>query len=292
MDDGTNEATLDAAIKAARYHSAGFTVYPQLGKIKAGDELLSLSLINMKVLLVLLKSSGGVVSRAELFKRVWGKQIVSDDALTRCISDIRSLLGKYNNETLIETLPKRGYCWLANVTELDDSDEGCSELVVTREQYLSWIIVSIVLVLFIFTTVSWYLSEKKPLPYVQIALIPIQVSNINQQVLATDLEGVLRENLLKTKSLRFLSDRAMNGNLLNPYPYLARELGTQWIIEGQIRQQQDEVRVSLSLVDARSGLVVYATHTEIQGNVLGVDLISAGFIAGITERLSLSNVSD
>ncbi|MEE9319739.1 MAG: winged helix-turn-helix domain-containing protein [Granulosicoccus sp.] len=49
-----------------------------------------------------------VVSRQELFDNVWGKVSVTDDSLTKCISEIRGVLSDSERD-LLKTFPKRGY---------------------------------------------------------------------------------------------------------------------------------------------------------------------------------------
>ncbi len=63
--------------------------------------------VNMRVLVTLIKQQGKVVSRSELFDTVWENQFVSDDVLTRCISDLRALLAKHDtSQKWIETVPQ------------------------------------------------------------------------------------------------------------------------------------------------------------------------------------------
>lgn len=70
----------------------------------------------MAVLLCLAERAGEVVSRQTLYDAVWGKTIVSDQALTNCISELRQALGDDRAKPgYIETVPKRGYRLVALV---------------------------------------------------------------------------------------------------------------------------------------------------------------------------------
>ena len=64
----------------------------------------------MNVLLELAKHEGRVVSRDTLIEQCWMGLSVSDDALTRCVSRLRTLLRETDGAVRIETIPKRGYC--------------------------------------------------------------------------------------------------------------------------------------------------------------------------------------
>src|SRR6516164_469843 len=59
-----------------------------------------------------------VISKDELIKAVWPNVIVTDESLTRCISDVRHALGDASQQ-IIETVPKRGYLLDLEVSVLD-----------------------------------------------------------------------------------------------------------------------------------------------------------------------------
>ncbi len=66
-----------------------------------------------QVLAVLVQHRGRVVSRQALFDSVWPGQFVVDQALTRCISQIRSALNDKHPHSYLQTLHKRGYRLIA-----------------------------------------------------------------------------------------------------------------------------------------------------------------------------------
>ena len=59
-----------------------------------------------------------VISKDELIKAVWPNVIVTDESLTRCISDVRHALGDASQQ-IIKTVPKRGYLLDLEVSILD-----------------------------------------------------------------------------------------------------------------------------------------------------------------------------
>jgi DNA-binding winged helix-turn-helix (wHTH) protein len=67
----------------------------------------------MQVLVHLARHAGQVVPREELVSRLWPGTVVTDDALTRCIYELRRQLsqagGSERYRAMLETLPKRGY---------------------------------------------------------------------------------------------------------------------------------------------------------------------------------------
>src|SRR6201988_3185688 len=76
----------------------------------------------MKLLEILLERPGEVVTREELRSRVWPAESFGDfdQALNIAIGKLRSALGDAaENPRFIETLPKRGYRFIADVSVLD-----------------------------------------------------------------------------------------------------------------------------------------------------------------------------
>ena len=69
-----------------------------------------------QVVKYLAERAGRVVSREELHEAVWPDVAVTDDALNHCISEARRALGA-DGQTLIETLPRRGYLLAVATTE-------------------------------------------------------------------------------------------------------------------------------------------------------------------------------
>jgi TolB-like protein/DNA-binding winged helix-turn-helix (wHTH) protein/Flp pilus assembly protein TadD len=73
------------------------------------------------VLLALVENSGHIVGKDELMKKVWGDTFVEEANLTVNISALRKVLHEDSHEPqFIETIPKRGYRFIAPVAELSD----------------------------------------------------------------------------------------------------------------------------------------------------------------------------
>ena len=71
------------------------------------------------LLLLLVKQSGQMVGRDELMERIWPGTFVEDNRLSDNISTLRKFLGdRTRNPQFIETIPKHGYRFLADVREV------------------------------------------------------------------------------------------------------------------------------------------------------------------------------
>ena len=83
-------------------------------------------------LLVLLENSGHLIEKDEFMNRLWPDTFVGEDALARNISILRKALGETSDsQTLIATVPTRGYRFVASVREVgqpgDAAEKGVAE---------------------------------------------------------------------------------------------------------------------------------------------------------------------
>lgn len=90
-------------------------VEPRQNRLVHGDVEAHLESRVMDVLVCLAERAGEVVSRETLNAQVWGNVVVTDQAVTNCISELRRHLGDGPTNRIIETIPKRGYRLAATV---------------------------------------------------------------------------------------------------------------------------------------------------------------------------------
>ncbi len=88
-------------------------VDPARGTILRGSTESRLEPRLMDLLLLFAASEGRVVSKEEIIRGVWNGRVIGDDTLASAISRLRSALGESKDRRFIETLPKRGYRFVA-----------------------------------------------------------------------------------------------------------------------------------------------------------------------------------
>ena len=85
-------------------------------RVIKGVEARSLPPRAFDVLIYLVEHRGRVVEKQEMFEAVWDEAFVTDNALTRAVKDIRRAIGDdASSPRFIETIPKRGYRFVAEV---------------------------------------------------------------------------------------------------------------------------------------------------------------------------------
>jgi DNA-binding winged helix-turn-helix (wHTH) protein/TolB-like protein len=83
------------------------------------DEVVKLMPKTIETLLILTQRKGQVVGKEELLQALWPDVVVEENNLSQHISALRKALGQDNNgNKFIETVPRRGYRFVAEVREV------------------------------------------------------------------------------------------------------------------------------------------------------------------------------
>jgi Tol biopolymer transport system component/DNA-binding winged helix-turn-helix (wHTH) protein len=77
-----------------------------------------------ETLMALVENGGHVIDKDKLIKKVWPNTFVEEVNLAKNISCLRKILGGEQSEQYIETIPKRGYRFVARVREVWDEEAG------------------------------------------------------------------------------------------------------------------------------------------------------------------------
>jgi len=106
-----------------------WTVEPRLNKLSSNGKTVHLEPKVMQVL-VCLAEAGDVVSKEKLMGTVWPDTFVTDDVLTRSISELRKAFADdARNPQFIQTIPKGGYRLMVPVNGKPDGAAGAAATV-------------------------------------------------------------------------------------------------------------------------------------------------------------------
>jgi len=104
------------------YEFGPFRVDARERRLLRDGEVVPLTPKVFDVLLVLVQNSGHILSRDEVMKLVWPHTVVEEGNIARNISTLRNALGERPREHhYIETIPWRGYRFVASVKEVHDA---------------------------------------------------------------------------------------------------------------------------------------------------------------------------
>ncbi|MGC2235067.1 MAG: winged helix-turn-helix domain-containing protein [Pyrinomonadaceae bacterium] len=100
----------------------------------AGDEFVNLAPKVLQTLTLLVENRGRVISKDEFFEKIWADTFVEDNALSFNISQLRKTLAKFDEGTnFVETIPKRGFRFVADVREIS-VEENETEIFINRRR--------------------------------------------------------------------------------------------------------------------------------------------------------------
>ncbi|MBC7909663.1 MAG: winged helix-turn-helix domain-containing protein [Pyrinomonadaceae bacterium] len=96
-------------------------------------EVISMTPKVFDTLLLLVENSGHVMGKEELIEKLWPDTFVEEGNLTQNISRLRKLLGEGEKESrYIQTLPRRGYRFVAQVREITEDEEQADQFILRK----------------------------------------------------------------------------------------------------------------------------------------------------------------
>jgi TolB-like protein/DNA-binding winged helix-turn-helix (wHTH) protein/Tfp pilus assembly protein PilF len=238
----------------------------------------------LDLLLHLLQARERLVTKEELLDQVWRGVHVGESTLTRAVSLARAALGDSAHEQrVIETVPGRGYRWKAELqaqeaagaprARADPASRGA------RRMLAAALGVPLALLALAFASwprpLGWLLAlSGAAVPPVAPALpaepsvVVLPFRDLSPEGDGVHLaEGItedLTAALLRFPAL-FVISRASAYTYEGagvPIEAIARELGVRYAVEGSLRRSGERVVVTARLVEAASGLHVWADRIE------------------------------
>jgi TolB-like protein len=89
-----------------------------------------------------------------------------------------------------------------------------------------------------------------------VAVLPTQ-AEASQRELAARIEAQISAYLIRLDRVALLSRTAIESRPSNPFPYFYYEFGARWLVESELRLRSGQISLSIALVDARTGIVLF-----------------------------------
>src|SRR4051794_10722797 len=100
------------------YGFADFRLEPGERRLWRGEASVALTPKTFDLLLFLVEHEGRLLRKNDLLSAVWPDSAVEENNLTVAVSALRKALGESEARRFIETVPKKGYRFIAQVTDL------------------------------------------------------------------------------------------------------------------------------------------------------------------------------
>jgi TolB-like protein/DNA-binding winged helix-turn-helix (wHTH) protein/Tfp pilus assembly protein PilF len=236
-----------------------------------------------RVLTMLLARPGEVVTREQLQSRLWPADtyVGFDEGLNTAIRKLRVAFDdSADNPRFIETLPRRGYRFLAPVHDAVEPARTISPSVAAGEprsgpaRRKRWMVAAAALLVLVVASVTYLRrpnSSTVTAPKrVMLAVLPFQnMSNDPQQdyfsdglteETITDLGQLSPEHLGVIARTSAMAYKHTNKTISQ----IGRELGVDYILEGSIRREGGEARVSAQLIRVSDQTHLWAQNYQRQ----------------------------
>jgi TolB-like protein/tetratricopeptide (TPR) repeat protein len=202
------------------------------GSLKRGSTPIPLTPKQFDLLIALVESAGRLVEKDVLLRAVWPDVAVEEGNLTKGVFGLRQALGEDGGSPYIETVPRRGYRFVAPVIRL--ASPPSSEV-----------------------------SGKRDIPAENsVAVMPFADMSAarDQEFFCEGMAEEIINALGRVSGLRVASatsssrfkGRAVDARAIGP------ELGVSWLLEGSVRKAGDTVRIAVQLVRAGDGFAAWS----------------------------------
>ena len=295
------------AAQSRTYRFAAFELDLRSGELLKEGRRLRLQEQPFQVLRLLIANAGEVVTREELRQQLWpeGAFVDFDHGLNKAVNRLRELLSdSAERPRYIETLPRRGYRFIAPVELAEDAHvlSGMPSVATIAPAALSkatskprkrplWVAVSCAAVLVV-SGLAWYAHNRsaQPTPVQSIVVLPLEnlSGDASQEYFADGLTEALITDLGKIGELRVISrTSAMHyKGTRRTLPEIARELNVDAVIEGAVLRSGDRVRITAQLVRAASDQHLWAE--EFQGEVRDVLALQSQVARAIAAQIRVT----
>lgn len=273
-----------------RYEFGSFRLIPAERQLERDGQPISLTPKVFDTLLVLLEHAGHLVEKDELMRRVWPDAFVEEANLAQNIFVLRKTLGEdAAGNTYIETVPKRGYRFVAEVRVLAADGDAAMPLLGSdaatssvsamttastagpRRRWMPVAVASGLLLLAAAAYLGWNSLRATPpatarramlavLPFENLTGDPEQefFSDGLTEEMITQLGRIDPERLgviARTSAMKYKGGR-------KDTQQISTELGVAYILEGSVRREGERVRITVQLIEVKGQSELWAENYE------------------------------
>jgi TolB-like protein/Flp pilus assembly protein TadD len=195
------------------------------------------------LLSLLAARQGEVVSKDTIMKTVWLGRVIEEANLNVQVSKLRQILDKDRAQgSCIQTIPGRGYCFVAPVTRLPADAQSASPTI----------------------------SELGAHPQQRLSIVVLPFDNLScdpgQQYLADGITEDLTTSLSRFPDMLVISRNTAFTYRDKPLDtrQIGRELGVRYVLKGSVRRSAKRVRVNAQLIDAEADAHLWAERFDRQ----------------------------
>ncbi|HEY3515997.1 MAG TPA: winged helix-turn-helix domain-containing protein [Gammaproteobacteria bacterium] len=293
-------AAPSAPSTSRRYSFGEFTLDLERGALLRAGAHVALRPKTFEVLRVLVERHGRLVTKQELLDAVWGRVVVTEGSVAKCLIEIRRAIDD-GSQTSIKTVPRRGYIFDEPVTVGDGDPRPpirTETLAAGRPRVGSTargLIIGATLALAVTVAASWALlamrgtqqgaSETSQVRTSSVAVLPFvdMSAERESEYLADGIAEDILDLLAKVPAVTVIarsSSFAFKGQNAD-IATVAEALNVTHVLEGSLRKSGNQVRITARFVDATTSALLWsATYDRELDDLFAVQSEIAGAVAG------------
>jgi TolB-like protein/DNA-binding winged helix-turn-helix (wHTH) protein/Tfp pilus assembly protein PilF len=286
-----------------------FEFEPSFPRLRRAGCVLKLQRVPLEALAALIERKGQIVSRDQLAERIWGKGVSldADNSLNVAIRKLRQALGDNPEEPhFIQTITGQGYRLIASVVE-DDLEVNLQqepvaigagplalEPAIAEPNLRRWTAWAAGAVLVLVIAAGWlywarvHKSLRQPATgRSMLAVLPFEnlTGDGNQEYFSDGLteEMITQVGNLDPQQLGVIGRTSVMyyKHRQQPLLQLGHDLGVQYVLEGSVRRDHDEARISVRLLRVADGATLWTDSFDRSiGDVLALQSELAQRIGG------------
>jgi len=257
------------------YQFGAFTVDARTGELSHAGRRTPLRDQSVQLLLALLEQPGELITREELAGRLWaaGTFVDFDRGLNKAINHLREALGDSAEQPhFIETLPRKGYRFIAPVTfAAEDAEAAPLPEPPRASSPRRWILLAALLTagigIAIAAAIGLVRQRASPPPRIAaLAVLPLEhlSRDPEQQYFADGLTDALITDLAKMGTTRITSRTSVMQyrGTKKSVKEIGRELNVDAVVEGTVTYAGNRVRVTAQLIQVSTDMHLWADAYE------------------------------
>ena len=244
------------------YAFGQFRLDPTERSLARGEKRLPLPPKAIDTLLTLVESRGRLVTKEELLDRVWPDTHVSDATLAQNVFTLRKALEENGSaERCIETVPKRGYRFIAPVEEVTDSAPIVEEKAQSVTPHLTSTVVrgSIAVLLTLAALTAYELRPSRSVRSLAVLPLRMVVSSETTQHIGVGLTDAIIADLgRQLDDVAVRPTTAVLGYERADPVTAGRAMGVDAVLHGTVQSVDERLRVNLRLLRVADGKALWS----------------------------------
>ena len=303
------------------YKFGPFNLNPTERRLTCAGNVVAIAPKCFDLLVVLVENGGHLLEKEELLTRLWPNQFVEESSLSFQVSGLRKILGEgLNGQHYIETVPKKGFRFVATITEDPDTEPdllpehevasptekthnlprasaaGSAKLSESSASWRRWSIVVfsflvIGVLLAIYIPPAPNIAPSQPIR--TIAVLPFKPLGANSR--DESLEMGLAEALIgrfsgiKQISVQQMSAVSKYSDVHQDAIKAGEELDVEAVLDGSIQKDGNRVRVTARLTNVKTRATIW--EKQFDEDATDIFKLQDSIAERVVQELSVSRLT-